>query len=86
MNHSAGEYVRANVHANSAESVWSLFKRSIVGACHQISKKHMPKYLDEQAWRFKNRCNEYLSPDTLLKLLEAKAMPFKKLVNGSAVG
>ncbi len=51
MNHSAGEYVRADAHTNTIESVWSLFKRSIVGAYHQISKKHMPKYLDEQAWR-----------------------------------
>ncbi len=82
VNHSAGEYVRADVHTNTVESVWSLFKRSIVGTYHQISKKHMPKYLDEQAWRFDNRRNEYLFRDTLLKLLEAKAMPFQKLVAG----
>ena len=58
------------------------FKRSIVGAYHQISAKHMDKYLDEQTWRFDNRRNEYLFRDTMLKLLEAKVMPFKKLVNG----
>ena len=40
----------------------------------------MPKYLDEQAWRFDNRRNPYLFRDTLLKLLEAKAMPFKQLI------
>ena len=80
VNHSAGEYVRADVHTNTLESVWSLFKRSIVGAYHQISVKHMEKYLDEQAWRFDNRRNPYLFRDTLLKLLEAKAMQFKELV------
>jgi transposase-like protein len=81
VNHSAGEYVRADVHTNTVESAWSLFKRSIVGAYHQISAKHMDKYLDEQAWRFDNRRNAYLFRDTMLKLLEAKAMPFKALVN-----
>src|SRR6266705_5649441 len=80
VNHTAGEYVRGNVHTNTIESVWSLFERSIIGAYHQISTKHMPKYLDEQAWRFDNRRNEYLFRDTLLKLLEAKALPFKSLV------
>jgi hypothetical protein len=44
--------VRADVHTNTVEGVWSLFKRSIVGAYHQISTKHMDKYLDEKAWRF----------------------------------
>jgi transposase-like protein len=81
VNHSAGEYVRAGVHTNTVESAWSLFKRSIVGAYHQISTKHMPKYFDEQAWRFDNRGNEYLFRDTMFKLLEAKTMPFKALVN-----
>ncbi len=79
VNHSAGEYVRANVHTNTVESVWSLFKRSIIGAYHQISAKHMPKYLDEQAWRFDNRHNEFLFRDTLLQLLKANVMPFKEL-------
>jgi transposase-like protein len=32
VNHSAGEYVRADVHTNTVESAWSLFKRSIAGA------------------------------------------------------
>ena len=82
VNHSAGEYVRADVHTNAVEGVWSLFKRSIIGAYHQISAKHMDKYLDEQAWRFSGRRNPYLFRDTLLKLLDAKAVPFKQLVNG----
>src|SRR5262249_4719104 len=39
VNHSDHEYVRADVHTNTVESVWSLFKRSIIGAHHQISTK-----------------------------------------------
>ena len=82
VDHSADEWVRGQFHTNTVESVWSLFKRSIIGAYHQISAKHMDKYLGEQAWRFDNRRNPYLFRDTLVKLLAAKAVPFAALVNG----
>src|SRR5205807_1884424 len=79
VEHGAGEYVRADVHTNTVEGVWSLFKRSIVGSYHQLSVKHLPAYLDEMAFRFNNRGNPYFFRDTLLKLLAAEAMPFKRL-------
>jgi transposase-like protein len=79
VNHSTHEYVRADVHTNTVEGVWSLFKRSVVGSYHQLSTKHLPAYLDEAAFRYNNRKNPFLFRDTVLKLLEAKAMPFKAL-------
>ncbi len=75
VNHSAGEYVRADVHTNTVEGVWSLFKRGIVGSYHQISTKHLPAYLDETEWRFNNRENPYLFRDTLLVLIHGEALP-----------
>lgn len=81
VNHSIGEYVRADVHTNTVESVWSLFKRSLVGSYHQLSVKHLQRYLDEVAFKHDNRSNEFLFRDTVLKLLGAKAMPFKTLVS-----
>ncbi len=84
VNHRAGEYVRADVHTNTVEGVWSLLKRGIVGSYHQLSTKHLPAYLDETAFRFNNRRNPYLFRDTLMKLLEANTLPFKKLVIGGA--
>ena len=39
VNHSAEEWVVGDVHTNSIEGVWSLFKRSIIGAFHQVSDK-----------------------------------------------
>ena len=42
-----------DVHTNSIEGVWSLFKRSIVGTFHKMSAKHMDRYLEELEWRFK---------------------------------
>lgn len=83
-NHSAGEYVRADVHTNTVESVWSLFKRSLVGSYHQLSTKHLPRYLDEIAFNHDNRQNPYLFRDTLLKLLAAKTLRFSELVKVKA--
>ena len=69
-----------DVHTNRVEWVWSLFKRSIVGAFHHISVKHLPAYLDEIEFRFNNRENPFLFRDTLLVLLHSDPLPYKDLV------
>lgn len=79
VRHSAGEYVRADVHTNTVESAFSLFKRSIVGSFHQISAKHVDRYLDEFEFRFNNRKNPYLFRDTITRLVTTQAMPYGKL-------
>lgn len=84
VNHSAEEWVRGDVHTNSVEGVWSLFKRSIVGAYHQVSTKHLQSYLDEFEWRFNQRENPYLFRDTLVRMLNAPKMEFKELIDKSA--
>lgn len=81
VNHKAGEWVRGDVHTNTVESVFSLFKRSIIGAYHQVSKKHLGRYLDEFGFRFDNRENPYLFRDTLKRLLGASAVPYRMLVD-----
>jgi transposase-like protein len=84
VNHSMEEWVRGDVHTNSVEGVWSLFKRSIVGSYHQVSAKHLQSYLDEFEWRFNQRDNPYLFRDTLVRLLNAPKMEFKELIEKSA--
>ncbi len=83
VNHSAEEWVRADVHTNTVEGVWSLFKRSIVGSYHQLSEKHLSAYLDEFAFRFGNRNNPYWFRDTLLKLIESDNLPYRALVSST---
>lgn len=52
VKHSAGEYVGANdIHVNSAESMWAVFKRSLYGTWHQCSRKHLARYLNEATFR-----------------------------------
>ena len=71
MNHSAKEYVRDDVHTNSIESAFGLVKRAVVGSFHQISQKHLDRYLDEFEFRYNNRKNPYLSETRSENLLQA---------------
>jgi transposase-like protein len=80
VDHNADEWVRGQVHTNSAESVWSLLDRSIIGSYHHLSVKHLPAYLSELEWRFNNRENPYLFRDTLTRLVQAETLEYKVLV------
>lgn len=84
VDHSRKEYVRGAVHTNTLENVWSLFKRSIIGSYHQISLKHIDRYLDEFEFRFNNRHNPYLFRDTLLRLLATSNLEYKELTKKEA--
>jgi transposase-like protein len=79
VEHARGEYVRGNVHTNTVESAFGLFKRAIVGSFHQVSEKHLDRYLDEFEFRYNNRKNRFLFRDTVLRLISAEKMPYSKL-------
>jgi transposase-like protein len=80
VDHFKKEWVRGDVHTNTVENVWSLFKRSILGSYHQISVKHLDRYLDEFEFRFNNRENSFLFRDTLLRLLASTNLEYKNLI------
>jgi transposase-like protein len=79
VNHSREEYVRGDVHTNSIEGAFGLFKRSLVGSFHQVSHKHLDRYLDEFEFKYNNRKNTHLFRDTLTRLVQAEAMPYEQL-------
>ena len=80
VDHSADEWVRGQVHTNTVESVWSLFDRSVIGAYHKLSVKHLPAYLDEAAFRWNNRTNPFMFRDTILKLVDGDTLTYRELV------
>jgi transposase-like protein len=80
VNHRRKKWVRGDAYTNTVENAWSLFKRSLVGSYHKVSKKHLDAYLDEFEWRFNNRKNAFLFRDILLKLIESNNLEYKKLV------
>ena len=48
VSHSKGEYVRfEDIHTNGIESFWSMLKRAHKGTFHQMSKKHLQRYVTE---------------------------------------
>ena len=51
VNHGEGEYYRDGVTTNAIESVWALLRRVLMGTYHQVSWKHLPRYLAEHSWR-----------------------------------
>ena len=49
VRHSVSEYVRGKAHTNGIESFWSMFERGFHGTFHQISPKHLQRYVSEFA-------------------------------------
>lgn len=55
VNHSIGEYVRGEIHTNTIEGYFSIFKRGINGVYHHISQQHLKRYLAEFDFRYNER-------------------------------
>jgi transposase-like protein len=55
VKHSAGEYVRGDVHTNTIENVFSILKRGMAGVYQHCSEKHLHRYLAEFDFRYNNR-------------------------------
>jgi hypothetical protein len=87
VNHHAKEYARYEngfcITTKGIESAFSLLKRGIIGSWHKVSAKHLQAYLDEMTWRFDNRNNPYLFRDTMMKLIEAPVLEYKRLTSAA---
>jgi transposase-like protein len=55
VHHSAEEYVRGDVHANTAEGYFSIFKRGMRGVYQHCKEKHLHRYLAEYDFRYNHR-------------------------------
>ncbi len=55
VKHALNIYVEGNVHTNTIENFWSILKRGLYGIYHQVSEKHLERYLDEYSARFNTR-------------------------------
>ena len=82
--HSKDEWVRGNVHTQGIESFWSLFKRGVIGSFHQVSVKHLHRYLNEFSFRFNNREAEDIFALIIIKLAIGKALRYNALIGKTA--
>lgn len=55
IQHSAGVYVKGDVHTQTIEGFWSLVQNGIRGVYHSVSKKYLQTYLNEYAFRYNRR-------------------------------
>jgi transposase-like protein len=53
--HSHGEYVRGDIHTNSVEGFFSIFKRGMRGVYQHCKEKHLHRYLAEFDFRYNTR-------------------------------
>jgi hypothetical protein len=55
VSHKAEEYVRDDVHTNTIEGYFSIFKRGMKGVYQHRDEKHLHRYLAEFDFRYSNR-------------------------------
>lgn len=55
VDHSKYEWVRGDVHTNTLEGFFSIFKRGLVGVYQHMDKKHLNRYLAEFDFRMNTR-------------------------------
>jgi transposase-like protein len=55
VDHSKYEWARGDVHVNTLEGFFSVFKRGMIGVYQHVDKKHIERYLAEFDFRMNNR-------------------------------
>ncbi len=76
--HSTREYVRGDIHTNTAESSFALLKRGIMGIYHNVSKEYLHRYL----WQFDflwnlRKMNDGERTVAAIKAAEGKRLMYK---------
>jgi transposase-like protein len=55
VRHGAGEYGRGEIHTNTIEGYFSIFKRGMKGIYQHCGKQHLHRYVAEFEFRYNNR-------------------------------
>lgn len=78
VDHSKYEWARGDVHTNTLENFFSIFKRGLVGVYQHMDKKHLNRYLAEFDFRRNTRAKLGIS-DTQRTALVLKGIEGKRL-------
>jgi transposase-like protein len=77
--HSNKEWIRGDCHTQGIDGFWSLLKRGIIGSFHQVSIKHLDRYISEFQFRFNGREDQELFAAVILNLVIRPALRYKAL-------
>jgi hypothetical protein len=85
VRHASGEYVRGEVHTNTVESYFSIFKRGMRGTYQHCKEKHLHRYLAEFDFRHNNRVglgvNDLARADQVLLGVNGKRLTYRTTRN-----
>ena len=81
VRHSVGEYVRGQAHTNGMESFWTTLKRGFEGTYHQMSPKHLGRYVAEFEGRHNDRPSDTIDQiRNLMRGMDGKRLRYRDLV------
>jgi transposase-like protein len=88
VGHSRGEYVRyqdgKKIHTNTVESVFSIFRRGMVGTYQHCGEQHLHRYLAEFDFRYSNRqsvgVDDATRAEIALRGIEGKRLTYRRTV------
>ena len=81
VRHSAKEYVDGIAHTNGIESFWSMLKRGYHGVYHNMSRKHLQRYVNEFAGRHNLRPMDTIEQmESMVNGMNGKRLRYKDLV------
>lgn len=87
VHHASGEYVRGEVHSNTVESYFSVFKRGMKGTYQHCAEKHLHRYLAEFDFRHNNRIaleiNDEKRAENALKGVVGKRLTYRTTGGGA---
>lgn len=81
VNHSIKEYVKGSIHTQTIDGFWSLFKRRLIGQHHQVSVKHLHRYLNEAVYAYNGRTAPALFEQTVTGLVSKDVFRYAKLIS-----
>ncbi|MEM6669395.1 MAG: IS1595 family transposase [Pseudomonadota bacterium] len=74
VKHNDGEYGRGEVHTNTVEGYFSIFKRGMKGVYQHCAKKHLHRYVAEFEFRYNNRVANGVGDATRTRVALAAAV------------
>jgi hypothetical protein len=81
VSHGRGEYGRGEIHTNTIEGYFSIFKRGMRGVYQWCGEKHLHRYLAEFDFRYSNReangVDDRARADNLLRGVAGKRLTYQ---------
>jgi transposase-like protein len=82
IRHGLKEFSKGDCNTNGIESFWALFKRGYHGVYHQMSKKHLQRYVNEFTFRLNRKAQTMQSifTDVVSGVTDNPQLPYKTLI------